>query len=375
MGCIYLIRNTVNGKCYVGLTTRHSHQRIHNHLSGHGNRLIYNDVQKYGKDAFEYKILHEGVTPELLPQFEVQAIEEYNAFHPNGYNLQTGGSRGYVASEESLTRMSDSLRGRNAPNKGIPHSAETRKKISRKAKGRSRGPHSEKTKQKIAMGNTGKVFTQERRNNIGRALKGKPSHNRSPEYETAKDFFYSFPSDTPLKQKRQCLIEKFPERGQSTIYKWTYKWHQELTGSPPTLKNGKKLEYEEAKEFFHSFSSDISLQEKRESLYAKFPSVGRKTLQSWIREWHIELTGSPPPRGWNKGIKTGKTGKPAANRSPFFTPAHNFFTSLSSDMPLSEKRKLLREKFTEVNPKRIQQWTAQWQSELEDNNQGDLLND
>ena len=54
MGWIYKITNTANGMSYIGKTTRAPEKnRIKEHLSGSGNTLLSNDIETYGKDAFE----------------------------------------------------------------------------------------------------------------------------------------------------------------------------------------------------------------------------------------------------------------------------------------------------------------------------------
>ena len=64
----------------------------------------------------------------------------------------------------------------------------------------------------------------------------------------------------------------------------------------------------------------------------------------------------------HKGKKNHNFGKPALNRRPEYVPAHEFFLSLSPDMPLKEKRKLLYAKFSSVNKNKIQYWVRKWSS-------------
>ena len=92
MGSIYLIRNTINGKCYIGQTTLDAiKERIPRHLHGHGSLLVARAIAKYGKDTFTFEILHDGIINEFLNHLEIEAIKEYNSFIPNGYNLTSGG--------------------------------------------------------------------------------------------------------------------------------------------------------------------------------------------------------------------------------------------------------------------------------------------
>ena len=79
MGSIYKITNTVNGKSYIGQTRQDAEKtRIRDHLTGRGNVIIKNAVEKYGKDAFTFEVLHDGVIPEFLDTLEKETIEKFN---------------------------------------------------------------------------------------------------------------------------------------------------------------------------------------------------------------------------------------------------------------------------------------------------------
>ena len=94
MGVVYLIKNKVNNKCYVGITTRKIHKRIYQHFSKQSTcRLLKRSIEKYGKDNFTYDVLEE-CDNELLCEREVKYIRQYNSFvgwDNGGMNLTTGG--------------------------------------------------------------------------------------------------------------------------------------------------------------------------------------------------------------------------------------------------------------------------------------------
>jgi hypothetical protein len=65
-------------------------------------------------------------------------------------------STGFACAPEILAETNRRRRGQPANNRGVPHSEETKKKISEKARSRKRRPQSEETKKKIAESMKGK---------------------------------------------------------------------------------------------------------------------------------------------------------------------------------------------------------------------------
>jgi group I intron endonuclease len=63
MGFIYLIRNKVNDKKYIGLTKRTPEVRWKGHKTqikhGRGCPILRQAVQKYGWEAFEFSVLED----------------------------------------------------------------------------------------------------------------------------------------------------------------------------------------------------------------------------------------------------------------------------------------------------------------------------
>lgn len=116
---VYLLKNTINGKCYVGQSLK-LRRRLLKHINNlEHNRYdapIYRAFKKYGLEAFELKILKswhnalDGRTKYYLDLYEKQYIEEYNSLVPNGYNQTIGGDggiEGYKFTEDQLKRQSE----------------------------------------------------------------------------------------------------------------------------------------------------------------------------------------------------------------------------------------------------------------------------
>lgn len=99
---VYLIRNTVDGKCYVGQTVRDFERRIVEHRSAakKGKGRLYNAIRKYGWENFESEVLEECVDAADLDMSERFWIRAYNSLSPNGYNLKGGGHDNHTLSRE-----------------------------------------------------------------------------------------------------------------------------------------------------------------------------------------------------------------------------------------------------------------------------------
>ena len=91
MGLIYLIKNKINNKCYIGQTIRSLKKRWKEHCSETGCSAINGAIKKYLPENFEVSVLIETNDDEELDDLETKYIQQYNSLYPNGYNIQTGG--------------------------------------------------------------------------------------------------------------------------------------------------------------------------------------------------------------------------------------------------------------------------------------------
>lgn len=94
-GRIYIIKNTVNDKVYVGQTKVSLKLRFQNHLSAARNGkdyIIGKAIRKYGEDKFYIELLEE-CTVEELNEREKYWIAFFNSTDNRfGYNISTGGN-------------------------------------------------------------------------------------------------------------------------------------------------------------------------------------------------------------------------------------------------------------------------------------------
>lgn len=95
---IYMHKNKINGKVYIGQTCQKPEYRW-NHGEGYINcSYFYRAIKKYGWDSFEHIILEENLSFEEANEKEQYFISLYKANQEQfGYNLQSGGSNHQVS--------------------------------------------------------------------------------------------------------------------------------------------------------------------------------------------------------------------------------------------------------------------------------------
>ena len=92
-GFIYIIRNTVNSKVYIGQTKTSVEQRWQEHLrhAKYGTQIINRAMRKHGVDKFYIETL-EICTLDVLDYREVYYIDLYDSTDKTkGYNVSIGG--------------------------------------------------------------------------------------------------------------------------------------------------------------------------------------------------------------------------------------------------------------------------------------------
>ena len=177
VGTIYVLKNKINGKMYVGQTTN-----LKDRLVGHkyGNYPINKAVQKYGINGFE--ITHFDNYPiELLDPLEKDFIRILNTKTPNGYNVMGGGQK---SREFQYEHIPDEVKAKiSASLKLVIHTPEWGHRISLGAKGKKRTEEqrrtmSENRKGKPNLGNRGRKYTEEQRKKMHHFPKGNIPWNK-----------------------------------------------------------------------------------------------------------------------------------------------------------------------------------------------------
>jgi group I intron endonuclease len=98
----------LNGKQYVGQTSRTLEQRWREHCSSNSQcTYLHNAIVKYGKENFKVEQIDIALDQEELDYKENQYIKSYNTLAPNGYNLDTGGKCGRNLSTTTCYKISE----------------------------------------------------------------------------------------------------------------------------------------------------------------------------------------------------------------------------------------------------------------------------
>lgn len=185
---IYMHRNKINGKIYIGQTKQKPENRWRNGEGYKKSPYFYNAIRKYGWDNFEHIILIENLDRDNANILEEKLIKEYNTTDDKyGYNLSSGGGSPVMneLARQHCRENRPDINGANNPMYGKHHTEETKEKI-RKTKEKYIGKNatrygavlSDETKKKIGDGNRGKIIPKE---TIKKMVDNNP--NRNPVFQ------------------------------------------------------------------------------------------------------------------------------------------------------------------------------------------------
>ena len=114
---IYIIRNSVNDKVYIGQTSQSVKERFRQHLQRAEDKerftyKIYNAMHKYGKDKFYVETLESDIPQNLVDQKEIEYIRLFDSFE-NGYNSTPGGDGKTLSKIEDIEKFKQLYRAKN----------------------------------------------------------------------------------------------------------------------------------------------------------------------------------------------------------------------------------------------------------------------
>lgn len=161
--CVYM-HTTPSNKVYIGLTCKNPIKRWANGYGYRPQRYFYRAIEKYGWENMHHIIVQDDLTEEEAATLEKHLIQIYDSTNPQkGYNISHGG-------ELSQSRL------------GVPHSEETKAKISKYLTGRKMSEESRKkmSKSKSGSGNWayGKKFSEEHCKKLSESHLGNIPPNR-----------------------------------------------------------------------------------------------------------------------------------------------------------------------------------------------------
>lgn len=94
-GNIYIIKNNINDKVYIGKTFKSVQCRFKEHIresrkDRNENRKLHRAIRKYGEDNFYIEELEINIEENILSNKEIKYINMFNSFN-EGYNTTMGG--------------------------------------------------------------------------------------------------------------------------------------------------------------------------------------------------------------------------------------------------------------------------------------------
>ncbi len=127
-GEIYIVKNILNNKIYIGQTkciisgrkyggkTRWQVHKYRAFKYKNDCNIFYNAIRKYGIENFQMNILIKCNIDEL-DFYEKKYIKEYNSLYPNGYNIETGGHLNKELNDKTKDLLSEAKRFTQIKNK------------------------------------------------------------------------------------------------------------------------------------------------------------------------------------------------------------------------------------------------------------------
>jgi group I intron endonuclease len=203
-GIVYKTTNLINGKTYIGQTTR---LKASNYIGS--GVLLKKAIEKYSKINFKKEIICECKDKDQLDRME----RLYISLLKPDYNIENGGNtvgkisektkkslsishkglklsqetkdkiskanKGKKRSKEQIEKISKSLKGKSSKRKGVILSQEIKNKIRNSQLGEKSSwygrKHTKEELKKISKGNKNKIVSEETRKKMSNIKKGKPS--------------------------------------------------------------------------------------------------------------------------------------------------------------------------------------------------------
>lgn len=189
---IYQITNVKTGDYYIGSSVNMSVRWCHHKKNAvNGSKKsphLYSAMRKYGTEKFECKPLIICESSDLH-QYEQRLLDVHYG-KSTCYNCSPSADapwRGRKMSESMKLKLSKSMKGRTAWNKGISRTSEEKQRIgiaTKIAMSKLDNSCSDETKRKLSRILTGRTFSDETKKKMSLAKKGLPTWNKGKAHPT-----------------------------------------------------------------------------------------------------------------------------------------------------------------------------------------------
>ena len=297
--------------------------------------------------------------------------------------------------------MSASRKGKPSHMKGKTHTAETRRKIAENLKTNPLAIEAQKkATEAAARHNTGRKYSKKHKQAISAANKGKkrskPIHNRSAIWDDVEEVIRLYTVELKTTTEIALMYGLAPSSGSSVCVLLKANGIKLSRSRKPTRCDIWNRQSEVVSLYTREFKSTKEIADMFEvstvTVLKVLKSNGVEELRSkkvaaWRHQDEIINLYTAEMKNINEiatifktcsdvvsrilesnGVPTRKSenqnhpcyGKPAHNRSPQFTQAHEMFLSLPPDMSVVEKRKHIQENVDGVPKDTISRWVQKW---------------
>ena len=217
---VYIHRNKINGKMYIGITCQAPKDRWGKNGSEYGNKNVFGRaIHKYGWDNFDHIVLYKNFTKEEAKWKEKLLIKLHNCKIPYGYNMTDGGDGvvGIVWTDEMRERHSRTMKEimskqdvrerLSESHKGIKPSKETIEKFKKSRTGVKR---SAEFREKMKTARIGYKHSEETKRKISEIQKNRPLSDKQKEH--LKNMSYNNIGKTLTKETKEKISKSLQGR-------------------------------------------------------------------------------------------------------------------------------------------------------------------